>query len=320
MAPLVDVEILALSALGSRERDDNSECVRMRGPGSGKRKQSRLLQISEYLFPDLEELEEDDRAVINLSLLPEQYQVSHEKLSSWSWSVSESARFLLRTTQRGAERIVRAFHRGPRGRPTTGGKLCYMRYRQPDQIQRPKKSRKKPETEESELEESRLHVVVVERLSYEPAEEHCIADQRDRTTCLLQIPPRSSRPPSSFLQAQRRQANLRSLRCLQDDLLSASASRTEQPPKDSGVTFYIEAENGQNELLLGLPAQARATDREASHPPTMIPERTVTELEVGVEEDDDAGLGRAARPDGAVVPPTMRLLLVRIFRPANSKR
>lgn len=34
---------------------------------------------------------------------------------SWSWSVSESARFLSGTTQRGAERIARAFH-SPFGR------------------------------------------------------------------------------------------------------------------------------------------------------------------------------------------------------------
>ncbi|KAF9042620.1 hypothetical protein BDZ89DRAFT_1034657 [Hymenopellis radicata] len=38
------------------------------------------------------------------------------------------------------------------------------RYRQPDQIQKPKKSREKPETEESELKEFRLHVVVVDVL------------------------------------------------------------------------------------------------------------------------------------------------------------
>ncbi|KAF9049660.1 hypothetical protein BDZ89DRAFT_1126603 [Hymenopellis radicata] len=83
--PLADVEILALSTLGSHERDDNSECVRMRVRVS---RQRRMIEIAHYKtdtrgrewkkktiptssdfrvpFPDLEELDEDDRAVLNL--------------------------------------------------------------------------------------------------------------------------------------------------------------------------------------------------------------------------------------------------------------
>ncbi len=98
--PLADVEILALSALGSHERDDNSECVRMRARVS---RQRRMIEIAHYKtdtrgrewkkktipissdfrvpFPDLEELDEDERTALHF--LPDFFSLCdmHEQMS-----------------------------------------------------------------------------------------------------------------------------------------------------------------------------------------------------------------------------------------------